>query len=320
VPVFLTGDFNAPSHLDWTPAVAASGQVPYPYGWPVSRLLDEYGLRDSYRLAHPDPLARPGHSWTPGTPHPWRDPREVPGRIDFIYAGGPVEVLGSQLVGEAGGADVDLAVMPYPSDHRAVVSSFRTRPVAAPPLVSVFPRRVEAGGSILVRAHDPAGVWSVAVMPRGDGKPVTGLSGTVQAHRQAVRLATLGLGPGEYEAVLLNPAGEPSARAGFTLVAAGAKPGLAADRSVVTAGEPLLLRWHNTPGAARDWVGIYAAGGTDLNAYLAFLYTEASVNGSGAIPTGELPPGDYEARLLHDEGYELLATTRFSIAKRRPAH
>jgi len=37
VPVFLTGDFNSPSHLDWTPAVAdARADVPYPVSWPAS--------------------------------------------------------------------------------------------------------------------------------------------------------------------------------------------------------------------------------------------------------------------------------------------
>jgi endonuclease/exonuclease/phosphatase family metal-dependent hydrolase len=33
IPVFLTGDFNSPSHLDWTPAVAAARpDVPYAVG------------------------------------------------------------------------------------------------------------------------------------------------------------------------------------------------------------------------------------------------------------------------------------------------
>ena len=37
IPVFLTGDFNSPSHLDWTQAVAdARPDVPYPVLWPVS--------------------------------------------------------------------------------------------------------------------------------------------------------------------------------------------------------------------------------------------------------------------------------------------
>ena len=38
IPVFLPGDFNSPSHLDWTPAVAAvRDEVPFAFDWPVSR-------------------------------------------------------------------------------------------------------------------------------------------------------------------------------------------------------------------------------------------------------------------------------------------
>ena len=48
VPTFLVGDFNTPSHLD------------EPFPWPVSRALTGAGFRDSYRGAHPDPVARPG--------------------------------------------------------------------------------------------------------------------------------------------------------------------------------------------------------------------------------------------------------------------
>src|SRR5262245_12167336 len=40
IPVFLTGDFNSPSHLDWTPAVdAVRADVPYPVVWPASKAL-----------------------------------------------------------------------------------------------------------------------------------------------------------------------------------------------------------------------------------------------------------------------------------------
>jgi endonuclease/exonuclease/phosphatase family metal-dependent hydrolase len=49
VPVFLTGDMNSPSHLDW-PSLE----------WPVSKALADAGFRDSYRDVHPDPVARLG--------------------------------------------------------------------------------------------------------------------------------------------------------------------------------------------------------------------------------------------------------------------
>ena len=53
VPVFLTGDFNSPSSLDWTAAVAAvRSDVHYPVKWPVSDALRRVGFA---RLVPRDP-------------------------------------------------------------------------------------------------------------------------------------------------------------------------------------------------------------------------------------------------------------------------
>ena len=77
VPSFITGDFNSPSHLDWTEAVAQARpqRVPFPLAWPVSRALARAGFSDSYRVAHPDPVATPGYTWTPGTPRAAHPPQ-----------------------------------------------------------------------------------------------------------------------------------------------------------------------------------------------------------------------------------------------------
>jgi endonuclease/exonuclease/phosphatase family metal-dependent hydrolase len=49
-PTFLTGDFNSPSHLDWTAATTAAfpQRVKFPLAWPLSSALARFGLRDSY--------------------------------------------------------------------------------------------------------------------------------------------------------------------------------------------------------------------------------------------------------------------------------
>ena len=80
--------------------------------WPVSKALADAGFRDSYRDAHPDPVARPGLTWTPGTPPPRIKPTETLDRIDWVMASGPSTTLASRLVGEAGGPDVDVGVDP----------------------------------------------------------------------------------------------------------------------------------------------------------------------------------------------------------------
>ena len=125
VPVFLTGDFNAPSHLDWTDE-AKSMHFGVAVEWPVSIRLEQLQFRDSYREVHSDPLMKPAVTWTPGgTGH--IEPDEVHDRIDFVYAGGPSATIDSRIVGERG-PYTDIAITPWPSDHRAVVSTFELIP------------------------------------------------------------------------------------------------------------------------------------------------------------------------------------------------
>jgi endonuclease/exonuclease/phosphatase family metal-dependent hydrolase len=124
-PVFLTGDFNEPSHQDWTPRAAAAGKAPLAVAWPATLAVTAAGLRDAFRAAHPDEVARPGWTWTPTTRPD--DPKDRHDRIDFVFAGGPgVTVKSAEVVGESA-AHADLVVTPYPSDHRAVVAEVEVR-------------------------------------------------------------------------------------------------------------------------------------------------------------------------------------------------
>lgn len=114
VPVFLTGDFNVPSHLDCVKGRPC-------FDWPVSKHLKSIGFRDSFREANPSASKVPGHTW-------WVDrekirgwnpgPEDIHDRIDFIYVSGPAKTIASRVIGEAD-------VSPWPSDHRAVLSTFR---------------------------------------------------------------------------------------------------------------------------------------------------------------------------------------------------
>ena len=156
IPAFLTGDFNSPSHLDWTEAADdARDDVPFPVEWPVPKALAAAGFFDSYRSVNPDPVAEPGFTWTPGGPESVK--REVHDRIDWVLAGGPVEATASRVVGEAGNESVDLEVDPWPSDHRGVVSTFDMTPAETPTLTAVADRLVEQPDPLEARSP-PA--WS----------------------------------------------------------------------------------------------------------------------------------------------------------------
>lgn len=124
VPVILTGDFNAPSHLDWTNATAKQHCGVGDFGWPSSVHPIEGGLIDSFREMHPDPVKTPGITWSPI--YLKNNNRDEPmDRIDFIYHKG-MKTLSSEVV---------LVGNPTPepnhknnewtSDHAAVLSTFK---------------------------------------------------------------------------------------------------------------------------------------------------------------------------------------------------
>ncbi len=130
-PVFLTGDFNEPSHLDWTEAAVRAGKCPIRVEWPSTRAGAGAGLADAWRAVRSDPVADPAHTWTPTTRDD--DPKDRHDRIDFVFFAGPAKSTSAELVGEAEGR-AQIVVTPYPSDHRAVVARFAlSRPEAPAP-------------------------------------------------------------------------------------------------------------------------------------------------------------------------------------------
>jgi hypothetical protein len=140
-PLILTGDFNEPSHLDWTSRYASSGAdrwvnnptstpLRFSIDWPGSRALERIGMVDSFRQVHPDEVARPGNTWTP--PYPPQTPGRRPygdqclDRIDRIYHfGAKITAIEANVVGEQGVATAPKSFLRWPSDHRAVVVEYR---------------------------------------------------------------------------------------------------------------------------------------------------------------------------------------------------
>ncbi len=320
-PVFLTGDFNTSSHLD-PPGTRRRGRDDGegPLERAVTRLLAEAGLRDSYREAHPDAAASPGHTWSPGAPHPLVDAEGNRSRIDYVFTAGRSETVASQVVGEAGGPVTDIAVFPWPSDHRAVVSTFRVLPADAPALLAATPRRVDEGAVVSVRTWDPSGPGWTALLVRRGGEAreaLTGVRDMPHDWQRMIPLSTIGLPRGDYDALLVGEDGSVLRRSAFTIDAAGAKPEVEAIDRAVPRGAPVRVRWRHAPGELRDWIGLYEAGETDVSRYLGFVYTEAAFAGEASFepgPGGErLPPGDYELRLMHDESYVVLARSPVTL-------
>ena len=316
-PVVVTGDFNSPSWRDWT------GRAPFAVDWPVSRAMESAGFTDSYRAAHPDAAAHPGLTWTAGRPFPVIPEGETLDRIDFVWAA-HATVTDSTVVGEPGFADARISVTPWRSDHRAVLSTLEVVPVTAPALVAVEPRLVREGGDFLIRLNSPGGaVYSVAVVPAGaDGAEgaVTGIAEVDPADRPTIRLSTLGLAPGAWDAVMLGAEAQELARTRFHVVPADGKAMLTLAQDKVLPGGDIALRFEGAPGFKLDWVGIYHKGAASVYDYLGFAYTGARVSGDLVFPAAELyeelAPGDYEARLMFDDHYRVMAIAPFTVVEK----
>ncbi len=343
VPVVMTGDFNSPSHLDWTDAVSAVRpvEVPYPIDWPVARALADAGFSDSYRDAHPSPVADPGFTWTAGYPRE-RKGAEVHDRIDWVLHAGPVTTVAAQVVGESAYAGTDIAVDPWPSDHRAMVATLQVDAAVPPPLAAAASRRVFIG--------DELAAWfagsgnpdeRVAVIPAGAGieAEIGGAGASTGGLSQgSVAVCMAGCLPGAYDVALVQGRTIVGGRSTFHLYPAGTVPSVRTDKGTYRVGEPILVDWAAGPGWKWDWLGITkrGAGNVDVQStctggycgdgdYLVWRYVDTAVAGSAAFDsttaregttTWPLAQGWYRVVFYFDDGYQMLAVSApFRVVK-----
>ncbi|RDA86972.1 hypothetical protein CP532_6736 [Ophiocordyceps camponoti-leonardi (nom. inval.)] len=137
VPVLLTGDFNAPSHLDYTPATSGSHCGVGTVEWPTSIEPVKAGLVDSFRAVHPDAASEPGNTWSPINPfnNDYQKP-EPQDRIDFIYHRGLEVLQSAATMVKNPHQNPHSADNEWTTDHKAVVSYFRVPLHHQPPLGS----------------------------------------------------------------------------------------------------------------------------------------------------------------------------------------
>jgi hypothetical protein len=146
--VLLGGDFNEPSHLDWTESTKNDfdhhGLV---IPWTVSQLLTDKGYKDVYREVYPNPVTHPGITFPANTPNvpvkkltwaPEADERE---RIDFIYYaphpklklinafvwGPDSSISRSSVVGNEAQDLIRIGEGVWPTDHKAVLAIFELK-------------------------------------------------------------------------------------------------------------------------------------------------------------------------------------------------
>ena len=295
-----------------------------PIAWPTAKAVVDAGLYDTYRAIHPDPVAVPGI--TKDNP----DFREggFGDRIDYLFAGGPVTTLDSQLVGEPGGPDVDLEFEPWTSDHRAVLSTVETTPVPLPTTLSLSRRLLTEGQPLDAYTNAP-GHTQVEISIAEEGESVSEAVSTVtEPGRGEITLDTAGLGPGGYD-VVMSADGEEIARNAFWIRSIDDDIVLTTDRQTYAPGEPITVMWDDGPANRWDWIGFYEANASDPkhDDYLLWGYTGG--HESGALPPqvfGDLtfdedsqgrpwplPPGRYVIHYLLTDQYNSTGSTGITV-------
>jgi endonuclease/exonuclease/phosphatase family metal-dependent hydrolase len=139
VPVFLMGDFNEPSWLDWT---SKTGTMFDHHGvvivWQNTKALADSGFTDAFREVFPDEVRNPGITWpsfaTGKGSTSWTPKADERDRIDFIfYKGERLTAAEAALVGPRASYAYNITDttytsheaflagdLPWPSDHKAV--------------------------------------------------------------------------------------------------------------------------------------------------------------------------------------------------------
>ncbi len=326
-PVFLTGDFNQPSSLDYTEATVGTREgITEPIPWTVSETLFDIGMRDTFREIHPDPVENPGI--TKDNP----DFREggFGDRIDYLYAGGPAVTLSSELVGEVGGPNVDLEYRPWTSDHRAVLSTFDVDPIELRQTLSLERRLVTEGEELGVMYNAPGSTENtIAVVPQDKSADESILTQSVSDEMGETSFSTDDLEPSGYDIVMVGSDGSELERNSFWVRSEVEDVALATNKMTYEVGEPIEVTWDDGPANRWDWVSVYKADASNpkQDDYLLWGYTGG--HEAGALPPtvfGEmtmgpdsqgnpwpLPPGDYQIHYLLADQYNSAAYVEVTV-------
>ncbi|MGY0038407.1 endonuclease/exonuclease/phosphatase family protein [Pedobacter sp. NJ-S-72] len=145
--VILGGDFNEPSHLDWTEETKNlfdhNGTV---VPWQNSLALKNKGYKDAYRVKYPDPVKYPGFTWAAFNQDAalsslvWAPDADERDRIDFIYYNQDKRISLDDIivVGPSGSIvrgkgfedaqQYDPFLKPngiWPTDHKGILANFK---------------------------------------------------------------------------------------------------------------------------------------------------------------------------------------------------
>lgn len=137
-PVLVGGDFNTPSHLDWTLDTTRIYRYRRDLPLPISQEMQAARFVDAFRQVHPCPVQSPGLTWTPMFRGRGEEKPMVFDRIDRLYVRKPlakdaewvlVPVKATTLPEVLEDDTIPVRERTFPSDHGAVLIDLEWRKV-----------------------------------------------------------------------------------------------------------------------------------------------------------------------------------------------
>ena len=143
--IFIGGDFNEPSHLDWIQETANlfdhNGAI---VPWNCSTLLEKAGFKDAYRESYPDPVKYPGFTFPANNTAvnvkklAWAPEADERDRIDYIYfypsnglslkqtaiCGPKGTIIKGKRIESTTNDPIILPVSVWPTDHNGIIATF----------------------------------------------------------------------------------------------------------------------------------------------------------------------------------------------------
>jgi hypothetical protein len=211
----------------------------------------------------------------------------------------------------------DIAVDPWPTDHRAVVTEMSIPLTDPGAYVSASERLVDQDVNIEVfgsgGVSDSAETVAISAGEGGD-------STEVELDHGVAVVDTGDLAMGQNMLTLVDGSNEPVASGLVWVREPGVETTVSTSKKAYTRGEPIDVSWSDAPGNKWDWIGVYKRG-ADPNVawYKNWRYTEATIAGSAKIDDTAsggpwpLPPGEYDVLVLADDSYRELARASFTV-------
>ncbi|HXF11477.1 MAG TPA: LamG-like jellyroll fold domain-containing protein, partial [Desulfuromonadaceae bacterium] len=320
-PVFLTGDFNLPSHKDY----------PSTNPWPATVACENAGLVDSYRWMHPTNriatagqflATDPGITWTSlgktsSEPGSMNGSAGTPAfdRIDFVFysTNDNVNVTYSDTVD-------DSSLYSW-QDHKFVLTTVFLSPVTNTVSKAINPFPATGATNVTLR---PLLTWTAGTNATARNVYFgTSSPGTLQTNTIATSFSPgLLVSNTTYFWRIDEIAGGVTNTGDVWQFTTGKGPFIKANKTVYAGTDTITVGFTNGPGNAKDWIALYRqTDGYGNGGYVDYFYVDGTKSGTTAKTNGTVTfsaiggagTNGYVVRFFKKDLYYVLDEAGFTV-------